>query len=209
MKYKLIVFDFDGTLADTLSWFLTIADDLADHFKLKRMDHSQVESLRRMELRKVMQHFGVTAWMLPEIGLYLQNLLSKDIHKISLFEGISDVLQHFSQQGAQLAVVSSNTYHNISQVLGPENISLFQYFECGVSLYGKTGRLKNVIRQSGIPGSQAISIGDEIRDLEAAHRARMDFGAVSWGYTSIESLMIRTPELIFNRVDELRSMISG
>lgn len=208
MKYKLVIFDFDGTLADTFTWFLTVADDLADQFGLKRVDRSEIESLRHLEIRKIMQKIGVELWMLPRLAHHVQTLLTKDIQRVSLFEGIDQIIQQFANQGAQLAVVSSNTYHNISQVLGPENMARIQYFECGVSLYGKTRRLNKVLQQSGFLSHEAVSIGDEIRDIQAAKRAKIAFGAVAWGYTSIETLTRYSPEWVFNRVDDLMNVMA-
>lgn len=208
MKYQLVIFDFDGTLADTFSWFLTIADDLADQFHLKRIDRSQIETMRGLDMKKILQHHDVPLWMLPQLAAHIQGLLARDIHKVQLFEGIEQILQELSGQGTRLAVVSSNSYKNISQVLGPENTARFDYFECGVSLYGKTSRLKRVLKKSGILSSNTLSIGDEIRDLEAARQVNIPFGAVSWGYTAIQALTGHSPEWVFNQVNDMLALLA-
>ena len=67
----------------------------------------------------------------------------------------------------------------------------------------KTSRLKKVIRRSGLKKREAMYIGDEIRDLEAAQKANVTFGAVSWGYNKAESLAKRSPDKLFATLQEI------
>ena len=55
-------------------------------------------------------------------------------------------------------------------------------------MFGKAPKLRAVLKASGIPARQAIYLGDEIRDAEAAHKAGMAYGAVAWGYHSMDAL---------------------
>jgi phosphoglycolate phosphatase len=70
-------------------------------------------------------------------------------------------------------------------------------------MFGKRARYRRVLRRSGIPAAQAISIGDEIRDADAARAAGVDFGAVAWGFTSAASLRAQSPALFFDTVNDI------
>jgi phosphoglycolate phosphatase len=108
-----------------------------------------------------------------------------------------------------LAVVSSNTHANVRGVLGPEIAALFKYYECGASIFGKKAKFHKILKHSGIPHYEAICIGDEIRDCEAARSENIAFGAVAWGYTRLEALQAHAPDEVFVRVDEIAEKIAS
>ena len=60
--------------------------------------------------------------------------------------------------------------------------ALIDDFDCGASMFGKAGHLRRVVRRSGVPATQVLCVGDEVRDIEAAAAAGLDIVAVSWGY---------------------------
>jgi len=203
MKYKLAIFDFDGTLANSFPWFKSIINEIADRLGIRRIEESEEEILRGYSPKQLMKHLGVPLWKLPTIAYHIRTLMTKDIQNISLFEGIDTLLQSLSQEDLVLAIVSSNSYENVQRTLGPENAALIDYYECGVSAFGKTAKLKRVLRKSGMLHHESIYIGDEIRDIKAAQDAGLAFGAVSWGYNSIEALRIYSPQEAFSNVDEI------
>ena len=203
MKYKLIVFDFDGTLADSFQWFTGAVNQLAERYKFKQVAPCEVEGLRGCDARTLLKHLQVPFWKVPQIGAYLRTLMNQQIQQIPPFAGIGQELQLLVQQGATLGLVSSNSYENVQLVLGAEQARLFAYRECGVSVFGKAIQLRKILGKSHISASEAIYIGDEIRDSEAALAVRMRFGAVAWGYTNLDALKEQIPDEIFLRVDEL------
>lgn len=203
MRYRLAIFDFDGTLADSFSWFLVVVNRLADEHGFRRMEEHEVESLRGRSARQMVAEFGVPAWKLPRIGRDFRRYMTQDIARISLFPGVDRLLRGLTDQGIRTAVVTSNSIDNVRRVLGPENAALIRHYACGVSMFGKRAKLRGVLRDSGIAAAEAICIGDEIRDLEAAHAEGIAFGAVSWGYTHPEALREHGPEEMFATVDEI------
>ena len=94
------------------------------------------------------------------------------------------------------------------RILGPENEALIQYYECGVQLFGKQAKLKKVLKQSGTLPGEAICIGDEIRDIQAARKAKIPFGAVAWGFTKVEALLAYAPNEVFSSVGEIAEKIA-
>lgn len=203
MKYKLIVFDFDGTLADSFLWFSRTINRLADHYQFKRVTPDECEKLRVCDARAVMKHLQVPFWKVPRIGAHVRALMGQEIQQIPPFSGVGQALQRLVQQGATLGLVSSNSYENIQRVLGEEKARLFAYRECGVSVFGKATQLRKILHKSRIFPTDAIYIGDEIRDSEAARAVRMKFGAVAWGYTQLDALKTQTPDETFLQVAEL------
>jgi phosphoglycolate phosphatase len=209
LKYKLVIFDFDGTLADSFPWLISVMDELADRFKFKRLDKNQIETLRGYDARKLIKEYRVPFWRIPSIGKHIRNLMSENIHSIRMFEGIPALLQSLAEQGAVLAVLSSNSCQNIHQVLGPENTALISYYECGVAIFGKPAKIRKLLKISGVQPDEAILIGDEIRDLEAARAVPIASGAVSWGYARVEALQAHAPSEFFDSVSEIVEKIGG
>jgi phosphoglycolate phosphatase len=76
-------------------------------------------------------------------------LMTHDIQKIALFQGIEGLLRRLASVGVTLAVVSSNSYENIRHVLGEEMGALIAYYECGVSIFGKEAKLRKILKRSG------------------------------------------------------------
>ena len=204
----LIVFDFDCKLAEYLHWFTGAVNHLADRYHFKRVDPSELEGLRGCHARTLLKHLQVPFWKVPQIGAYLRTLMNQEIHQIAPFAGVGLVLAQLAQQGATLGLVSSNSDENIQSVLGVESARLFAFRECGVSVFGKAAQLRKILGKSGIPPAEAIYIGDEIRDSEAALAVRMNFGAVAWGYTHLEALRTRMPDEVFLRVAELSERLA-
>ena len=208
MKYKLIVFDFDGTLADSFAWFTRTINQLADLYHFKRVTPDECERLRVTDARAVLKHLHVPFWKVPRIGAHVRSLMNREIKQIPPFAGIGRVLPQLVQQGATLGLVSSNSYENIQLVLGVENAGLFAYRECGVSVFGKAVQLRKILGKSRVSPADAIYIGDEIRDAEAARAVRMRFGAVAWGYTQLDALKTQAPDETFLQVAELSERLT-
>jgi phosphoglycolate phosphatase len=203
MKYKLVIFDFDGTLADTYPWFTSVLNEVADKYKFKKVQKSEYKKIRGCDANEILKYLGVPLWKMPMITNHMRKLMTKDIHQISLFEGIDNLLQCLSNKGVILAVVSSNSFENVCQILGPENAGLINYYECGVSIFGKQAKLKKILSKSGVLHKESIYIGDEIRDIEAAKNVNIAFGGVSWGYNKVESLKVHSPRELFASIDEI------
>jgi phosphoglycolate phosphatase len=203
MLYKLAIFDFDGTLADSFPWFLGMVNGLADAHGFRRIEEHEIEMLRGLGARQVAGHLGVPAWKLPRIAREMRRQMARDIGGIALFPGVDRLLRDLAGRGIRLAVVTSNSIDNVRRVLGPDSAALIHHYECGASIFGKRPKLRAVLRASGVPASQAICIGDEIRDLEAARAEGIAFGAVTWGYTNPEALRAQNPEEMFEGPEEI------
>jgi phosphoglycolate phosphatase len=209
MACRLAIFDFDGTLADSFPFLASVFDELADRHGFRRVEPHEVPALRRCDAREIMAHLGVPAWKLPLVARSFIGLMRDNAARVPLFEGIAATLKHLAERGIVLAIVSSNSRDNVEHVLVPDNASLISHFECGASIFGKRSRIRKVLRRSGIAKSEAIYIGDQSTDLDAARAEKVAFGAVAWGYGDIESLKAREPELAFAHASDITRVTSA
>ncbi|KAB1075075.1 HAD hydrolase-like protein [Methylobacterium planeticum] len=196
-RYRLVILDFDGTLADTFPWFCGVINDVADRYRFRRVAEHETEALRGLGARAIIAHLGVPRWKLPAIARHMHALAARDIAGLRLFPGIDAMLDGLEAGGVRLAVVSSNTEANIRQGLGARNAGRIEDYACGAALFGKARRLRAVIRRSGVAPGAVLSIGDEIRDAEAAAEVGCGFGAVAWGYTRADALAALKPDHLF------------
>ena len=201
------MFDFDGTLADSFPWFISVVNTIADTYRFKRVEPHEIETLRGASARQIVQHLGIAWWKLPFIGRSMRRLAAEHVDQIALFDGVDHMLQQLSQAGVTIALVTSNSYANVQRVLGPDNAARITYYECSVSAFGKRARFQRVLKRTGLLPHEALCIGDELRDLEAARKARIPFGAVAWGFTQIEALKAHAPNEVFTRIDEISERI--
>jgi phosphoglycolate phosphatase len=188
MTYRLAIFDFDGTLADSFPFFLSVFNTIADRHGFRRIDIGKAGHLRHYGTRQMMDHVGMPAWKLPAASRTFMAMMKENAGAIGLFDGVAEALRHLAAQDVTIAVVSSNSEHNVRTVLGPELAALVARFDCGMSVFGKASRIRAVLKRCGIAPGEAIYIGDQGTDAEASHKAGVVFGAVHWGYAPIETL---------------------
>lgn len=207
-KYRLAIFDLDGTLSDSFPWFLRALDLLADQRRIRRIAPGEIDILRAMSLQQLFAALGVSRWRLPGIIRDMRRLKSESLHEIALFIGTEPMLRALHDGGIKLAMVSSDSEANVRRSLGGA-AELMSCFACGASLSGKPKKFRRVLNALKIPAHEAIYIGDEIRDGDAAAAAGMDFGAVSWGYNTAEALQKRAPALMFADPKDIADKLCG
>lgn len=202
-RYRMVVFDFDGTLADSFPFFLDALDTLADIHNFRRIDRSELDTLRALSARQALKHIGLPLWKAPRVGDHFKTLMAQNAHRISLFPGITSMLRQLHDSGLALAILTSNSEQNVRTVLGSEASSLFSHWQCGSTLFGKADKLRRLLDESSFAREDVLCIGDEVRDMEAAQREKTDFGAVAWGYTSPYALRARDPTFLFEGPEEI------
>jgi phosphoglycolate phosphatase len=208
MKPALALFDFDGTLADSLPWFQQAMSRLGAEFNLRPLPPEEVEALRHADASSVLKSFDIPVWKVPRLVTAMRRLMASEQHGVQLFAGIEPFARKAHAQGLKLGIVSSNSEENVRTVLG-SLAEVFTCFECGVSMMGKASKLRRASRAAKVPIGSSIYIGDELRDLDAARKVHMAFGAVTWGWNAPAAFLARQPTALFASIPEMQSYLLG
>ena len=208
-RYRLAIFDFDGTLSDSGDWFLSVVDHLAERFRFRHVGPDEIDLLRHKTTREVIAHIGIPRWKLPFIARYVRRLVAENTHKISLFPQTTQLLERLDAAGVAIALVTSNAEANARRILGPENAARIKWYECGASLYGKAPKFRRVLKRAGVAPGDAIAIGDETRDIDSAREVGIPCGAVLWGYASRDALIRLGPDAAFEDGDAVVRFVTG
>ena len=183
-------------------------NDVADRFGFRRVAEEDVEALRHASTREILDRLDVPLWKLPFIARHVRRLKTQQAASISLFDGAGEMLASLAMNGVRLALVSSDTEANAREKLGAST-KLFADFDCAASIFGKPAKFRRVLKRAGVSAAEAIAIGDETRDIEAARAAGIACGAVTWGYAAPNALKALQPDLVFERMEDIASMLIG
>ncbi|HAV5497804.1 HAD family hydrolase [Acinetobacter baumannii] len=197
-EYQAIIFDMDGTLVDSFSFFLGALNQLAKKYKFKSVELHEVEQYKHLSPKEIMKEMNVSKWKLPWIAKDFIRLMKERDQEVYMFEGMRDHLIELHKRGYMLAIITSNSKENCQSILGKELCELFSHIDGGSSIFGKAKRIKRVLNILNLNKEQAIYVGDQTTDGEAAHKAGIDFAAVGWGYTSAEKLKTIQPKVVLN-----------
>jgi phosphoglycolate phosphatase len=199
----LAIFDFDGTIADSAAWFAGALNEVARLNGFREVPPDDRETLRGLSSKEIFAHLGIPSWKLPLIVRQLRAAAARDVGQISAFPWVPDVLATLRSRGVAIAIVSSNTKANILRVLGAEVAAMIDQFGTGASLFGKTAKIEAVIKRCGSTAALTTSVGDEVRDVEAARALGVSSLAVTWGYATAPALKAAKPTRLVHAPDEL------
>ncbi len=202
MKY--LIFDFDGTIADTLKVVEEMGHNILKRYGIK-VDSQEA---RRIGLRRTIIKSKFPKWEIPYALSELRRELNQRIaEEVKLFPEMKSVLKELKQR-YDLGIVSSNSGENIRLFLSRNGVlDLFSFIHSDSSLFGKHIVLKRLCKANNIQFTNSVYIGDEDRDIQAANKTRIPVIAVTWGYNTRENLKKEKPIYIVDNVKQLLEII--
>ena len=201
-----LIFDFDGTLADTEQINFVIMNELAEQHNFQKMTIDDMQRLKTLSAKKVLNFFQIPWYKTPYILYQGKKQLAQRIDKVQAFEHLSQLL-FLLKENYQLGIVTTNSKKNITQFLINNQLNIFDFIHCNAKLLGKERALQKTIKKQKLNASSTLYIGDEIRDIIAAHHCKLAIAAVSWGYNSINALQQQQPDYLVHSINELKLAI--
>ncbi|MFO0824260.1 MAG: HAD-IA family hydrolase [Gemmataceae bacterium] len=208
MSFKLVIFDFDGTLANSLPTAVGIFNRIAAELGYKQI--VDVATVRAMPTRQFLRHHGISLWRLPRLVRRYHLAAAEEADKLKLFPGLSESLHAIRSQGVRLGVLSSNKEDNIRRCLRANGVEdLFSFVVGYPKLFGKGKALRRILRTERLEKSDVLYVGDEVRDVEAARKAGIAVVAATWGFHAESILRDSRPDHLIAEPAQLAELVMG
>jgi len=208
MNYiKTLIFDFDGTIADTLPHIIAIANSFVKEYGIKKITKKDLELLKGKTPWQIMKEFKIPPYKVPFIVLKVQSLLHKEMNKVKIFPGIKSTLKALKKKNMSIGILSSNSKKNVMAFLKKNNMNMFDFIHSENNLFGKSKALRNIMRRYKIEREDVIYVGDEVRDIKACKKAKIPIISVSWGFNKYSLLKKYKPDYIIRKPKELLRIV--
>ena len=199
--YKYIIFDFDGTIADTLDAGLPIYNEMARKHGFKEIRN--LEGLRSITLREFIKRHKISRL---RFLFYLRELLkrlNKDMNIVKPYKGMDNVIKKLNKR-YKLGIVSANSRENILKFLELNDLKYCFDFVYNYQLFlGKSQAFKKIIKGKKLSKDDIIYIGDEDSDIIAAKKAGIKIISVTWGMKNKNMLKNNEPDFIAEKPEDI------
>ena len=198
-----LIFDFDGTLVNSLDATLRLANAMAPEFGYRAGEPHEIESLRSSSYRSIAAQLGIKWHQIPLIAARIRRELSSSVAEMGTFEGLPQALKELRSRGLRFGILTSNDRKNVQRFLAARGLTEFDFVASSARVWGKERRLKALLRKYGLSPSEVAYVGDEVRDIEATKAVGMCMIAVGWGYASEALLAAHAPDHLVRSPAEL------
>lgn len=204
---RLLLFDFDGTIADTFQCGLEILNSMAAEFGYRPLGMADIPHARDMRTRELMKFLGISATKMPKISQRGKEELNRRMDKIQPLEGMVDLLRRLHADGFSLGILTSNSEENVAAFLNKFDLKLFDFVYTSSKLMGKGRVIRRILKERKLKPCEVLLVGDEIRDIEAAHETGVHIAAVTWGYNSQQAIASYNPDHLIDTPQSLRKLL--
>lgn len=206
--YRLLIFDWDGTLMDSAAHIVASIQASAVDLGLAVPDRERASYIIGLGLREALSH------LFPELpeeehprlaDRYRHHYLGRD-HTIPLFVGVEPMLRGLAGRGARLAVATGKSRLGLDRALAQSGLGpLFEVTRTADEAFSKPhpAMLEMILAATGVAAADALMIGDTVHDLEMARNAGMDSLAVSYGAHHGALLAGCAPRVICGSIPDL------
>ncbi len=191
---KYVVFDFDGTIADSRKLFIDTYNLIAGKKNYRLITAETLAELQSMSIPERCRYLNVPLVKVPKMGYDFLKIYRNSISEIQVMPGIKELLSSLSAAGYKLGIISSNNRDNILEFLQRNQIHQIEAIVCSTNILGKSRILKRFMRDFRIRPDEMVYIGDEQRDISACRSVNVKVIAVTWGYDSYEVLEKLNPD---------------
>jgi phosphoglycolate phosphatase len=204
-----VVFDFDGTLADSKEAVIGLYNELAEKHHYGKLTADNLEELRRLSMLERCRRLKVPPYRLPWLVVQVGRALRSAMHSIEFHEGIPELLKDLRSRGLHVLILSSNREENIRAFLRHHAAEdLVEGVHCSSNLFGKARLMRAMMKRSGLQPEQLVYVGDELRDIAACREVGVKVIAVRWGADALEVLRQAGPDAIAEHPRDIADYVS-
>lgn len=209
MNYKTLVFDFDGTIADTLGETRLIFNRIAPDYGIREVAEEELNHLRHLSLKELLVHLNIPKRRVPALITRGTGMMRGNITQLQLIPGMSEVLIELRRHSRSFGILTSNATANVDLFLRTHGLrEQFDFISSTSKLTGKAKHLKAIRKTFSLRPEEMLYVGDEIRDVKASQKAGIPIAAVTWGFNSRESLAASKPNYLFDQPTDFLRLLS-
>ncbi|WP_445491444.1 HAD-IA family hydrolase [Niallia sp. 03133] len=205
MKY--IIFDFDGTLADSKEAFLRAWNKLSEKYKYEKLKVEDYELMRGLSIKERSKHVNFPMHKLPLFMPEFLKVYRESITEITLFDGMKELLRDLEKSGYRAAIISSNAEKNIREFLLHNGLDNITEVLCSSRIFGKDKIINKFLKKHNLQQAEVIYVGDECRDIVACKKAGVKVIWVGWGYDAAEIAQAENPDYSVYKPEEILQVI--
>ncbi len=199
--YELVLFDFDGTIADSLHQGLANYNSLASRYGF--LPVTDITAARAMKTKAFFKAHKIPLRRLPRLYHEFTRLQKDHMPSVRLYDGMAEVLGDLAQR-YRIGILSSNSEENIRRCLSANEVEHhFSFVVSHSSIFGKHKSMRKILKVERLPREKVVYVGDELRDMKAAAKAKIDGCAVTWGIHAENVLMQEGPRFIARQPSDL------
>ncbi len=206
---KYVVFDFDGTLADSKHIFVSAWNSLADKYNFKKLKQEELDLFQKMTMKERGKKLNFPMYKVPVIIPELYKSFSESLMEISLFPGIKEMLKELETNGYQIAIISSNSEENIKEFLKQKEIENISEVHCSSRIFGKDKMISKFLKSNNLEPTEVIYVGDEERDIIACKKTNVKVIWVNWGYDAEEVVQSVEPDYMVSSPEKILEVVRG
>jgi phosphoglycolate phosphatase len=200
----ILLFDFDGTLAETMMLIHDVFNRLSRVYGYGHMPEEEIEELRHLSIREFIEHARIPVWKIPFIAVHARRLMHAEMDQVQPPDGLVEALTHIHKSGRYLMdILTSNRQKNVHRFLAQHRIDWFDDVESTHAILSKKKRVEKYIRHKGLHPDSLYYIGDTTVDVESARHAGAKTVAVSWGLNTREALEKVKPDYLLDHPRQL------
>ena len=204
MAASVVLFDFDGTIADTYQAIANITNQLSSEFGYKPLGKEELLLLKNLSSREVVKRTEISVFKIPFLVKRVRTELSKEIANLKPIPDIDRVLLKLKERDYTLGIITSNVKDNVDLFLQKNNLeNIFDFIYASTSIFGKHRVIDRAIAKHAFRRSEVIYVGDETRDIRSARKSQIGIIAVTWGFNSATILSEYQPDLLVATPQEL------
>lgn len=209
--YKYILFDFDGTIADSKKAFVLSWNKLAKKYNFKEMKFDELEEMKKLSMKERSAQLNFKMSMIPIVMPQLLKLYKESINDVKLFDGMVDLICRLEEKGYKIGIISSNSKENILAFLSKNKLGNIANTNvlCSNRIFSKDKQINKFLKNNHLAPSDIIYVGDEKRDIIACKKVGVKIIWVAWGYDSIEVVEGINPDFQVYKPEEILDIVGS
>lgn len=203
----IVIFDFDGTLANTLPVAVHVLNKLSQAFGYEKIGEDDIEKLRNLTISDFRTYLKLSWVQLPLFILRVREELFNQVDLLRPILGMEDIVAELKHYGVTMGIITSNSAQVVDHFTKDYFSDYFAFVHTGTSLFGKSAILRDVIETYHLDKNEIFYVGDEVRDVQAARAAGIKSISVTWGFQSRALLEKQQPDYLVERPEELYQVL--